>query len=164
MCGLYYHFNNIRFRQSLNMKVVPFPFQVFVVVSIDCLKGRLLKVFLTHPMNYENWPYCHITAVTINICIICMYVYTYICVYIYIYIYIEREREIGIGICACIYVLIQPDYTSSFVNSLVLNCNSSVVSPSPKGGSKKGDPTRSTPKSHVSATWQWFVCFRIPLV
>ena len=41
MCGLYYHFNNLRFNKS--PMISPFPFQVLFFVSSDFLKCRLLK-------------------------------------------------------------------------------------------------------------------------
>ena len=44
MCGLYYHFNNLRFRSSLTKAmIVPFPCQVLFFVSSEFLKCRSLK-------------------------------------------------------------------------------------------------------------------------
>ena len=46
MYGLYYHFNNLRFNNSLNSMISPFPFQVLFLVSSEFLKCRLLKWLL----------------------------------------------------------------------------------------------------------------------
>ena len=52
MRGLYYHFNDLRFRNWQTKMLVLFPFQVLFFVSSDCLKCRLLKRLLAHHMDY----------------------------------------------------------------------------------------------------------------
>ena len=51
MYGVYYHFNNLRFRESQHVIEFSAAHVVTYCASSEIMKCRLLKRFLNHPMS-----------------------------------------------------------------------------------------------------------------
>ena len=98
------HFNNLRFRNSQNIKMVV----QLHVYSLNCVKHnsemQLVETIVRPPYEIYKWIYIyiyiyiHVHTYTLYVYIyirihMYMYIHTYMCIYIYIYIYRERERE-----------------------------------------------------------------------
>ena len=57
MCGLYYHFNNLRFKHSQHINESSGASDVIICVSSDDISYRSLKWLLDHPTDYASTRY-----------------------------------------------------------------------------------------------------------